>query len=908
MGKETDEDEIWNYKSSTKGRAQANKQSNVSGSSTHMNMRRKSRKQDEAQKNIINLQADAEQLKTVQPADSIQKNEVAEVIDVDLEIENDLVALKVSGNRKTLNKEMNRCNNSVQSKNSDNFSSGSIIYKTNLKSKVSKSKKLSNNKTITTKLSPSKSSRKVSLSCKKPLECSNIDKYFSPTKDKGKTKRKSSESVDNIFDFTDDELMFVQENVSSISETGEKVSEKPLKIISSQNHYSTNLLDCSVKSDNSTEKPTVQENMLSCFKNIDRVDRDNAISPKKDVDVNSCGHDNEIIEEMPDNLAVSVKDDQNLAMRNYDSSLDNCLESVSYQVCCDTSAGGFLADEDAFGLHSSIEDDICRDNNELHMSSSSSDCTGFTHCILSSDHDSILVTADSLPSIKTSSLLDNNSGGLLTTANNKHDDNGKSSCVQNNIPTSPNKHSLLTAANKQTSIFSFFKAKFGSGSKVSQSLSNKFNINSNSSCTSTSSHEVPKVTARPNLYRGQTTSATAASSSYAALKSQKQWLQKSSSTVDNQTDVETEKLQQGNARVKKQCPFYKKIPNTSITVDAFSYGVIPGCEVYVLTHFHCDHYGGLTKRFAQPIFCSQATGNLVEQRLGVNNKWINRLPMWKPCQVAGVTLTLMEANHCPGAVMILFELKDGRKHLHTGDFRACPDMEEYPMLKEVTTSDLYLDTTYCNPSYTFPTQSEVINCAVSLALAYVAENPHALIVCGTYTIGKEKIFTAIARALNSKICVTRDKKKVLDCLDDKELQSKVTLDWSKGQVHVLPMGKLTQKALFEHHACHPQFKTVLAIEPTGWTYSGKTSLENISPKWSKNGVTLYGLPYSEHSSYLELKRFIQFLRPKKIIPTVNNGKPEIRKTMEDTFAQWMRESRDSRKPSSVSAQQRNMHT
>lgn len=48
---------------------------------------------------------------------------------------------------------------------------------------------------------------------------------------------------------------------------------------------------------------------------------------------------------------------------------------------------------------------------------------------------------------------------------------------------------------------------------------------------------------------------------------------------------------------------------------------------------------------------------------------------------------------------------------------------------------------YCDPSRTFPSQSEVISFAVSLVQKYVMENPKTLIVCGTYTIGKEKIFT-----------------------------------------------------------------------------------------------------------------------------------------------------------------------
>ncbi|KAM6442899.1 DNA cross-link repair 1A protein isoform 1-T2 [Liasis olivaceus] len=344
------------------------------------------------------------------------------------------------------------------------------------------------------------------------------------------------------------------------------------------------------------------------------------------------------------------------------------------------------------------------------------------------------------------------------------------------------------------------------------------------------------------------------------------------------------------AEIKKQCPFYKKIPGTGFVVDAFQYGKIEGCTAYFLTHFHSDHYGGLTKKFTFPIYCNKVTGNLVTNKLGVREQYVHILPMDRECIINGIKVVLLDANHCPGAAMILFSLPNGTVILHTGDFRADPSMECCPFLNGWRVHTVYLDTTYCSPEYTFPSQQEVIQFAVSTAFERVTVNPRTLVVCGTYSIGKEKVFLGIAEVLGSKASMSREKYKILQCLESATINSLITLNWNNTLLHLLPMMQINFKNLQNHlNKFSENFDHILAFKPTGWTYSdGCCSLSDIQPQ-TRGNITIYGIPYSEHSSFLEMKRFIQWLKPQKIVPTVNVGNWKARHEMEKHFRDWKME-------------------
>ncbi|CAO2585910.1 DNA cross-link repair 1A protein [Lemmus lemmus] len=327
----------------------------------------------------------------------------------------------------------------------------------------------------------------------------------------------------------------------------------------------------------------------------------------------------------------------------------------------------------------------------------------------------------------------------------------------------------------------------------------------------------------------------------------------------------------GARESRRTCPFYKRIPGTGFTVDAFQYGEVEGCTAYFLTHFHSDHYAGLSKDSTLPIYCSEVSFNVLNS---------GSVELLRLCS------SKMPLSSCPGATMILFRLPDGTVILHTGDFRANPSMER-SLLAGYRVHTLYLDTTYCSPEFTFPSQQEVIQFAINTAFEAVTLNPRALVVCGTYCIGKEKVFLAVADVLGSKVGMSQEKYKTLQILNIPEVSSLITTDMSSSSVHLLPMMQINFKGLQSHlKSCAGKFDQILAFRPTGWTHSNNiTSTAVIAPQ-TKGNISIYGIPYSEHSSYLEMKRFVQWLKPQKVIPTVNVGTFKSRKAMENCFKEW----------------------
>ncbi|KAI6783756.1 DNA cross-link repair protein-like protein [Emericellopsis cladophorae] len=445
----------------------------------------------------------------------------------------------------------------------------------------------------------------------------------------------------------------------------------------------------------------------------------------------------------------------------------------------------------------------------------------------------------------------------------------------------------------------------------------------------------------------------------------------------------TEKASRGRPAYERTCPFYKIMPGFSICVDAFRYGAIEGCQAYFLSHFHSDHYIGLTARWTHgPIYCSKVTGSLVRKQLGTAGKWVVAIDFDRSYEIPGTdgaTVTMIPANHCPGSSLFLFEKKMAigsnsrmKRILHCGDFRACPAHVEHPLLRPELTDAVsgkvrqqkidicYLDTTYLNPRYSFPPQDDVIQACADLCANMSADpkckddvwersakalgtpavskyfntvnakteeqekNPpkqRLLVICGTYSIGKERICLAIAQALDSKIFVSPVKMKICKHLDIPELTERLTSDPIEAQVHMQMLMEIRAETLQEYlNGYKPHFSRIVGFRPSGWNFRPTNSKaigantppstipseqilhstgwrtrfgykDFVAQRGSTSEAMCFGVPYSEHSSFRELALFVMSLGIEKVIPTVNVGSEQSRTRMKAWIDRWISERR-----------------
>lgn len=300
------------------------------------------------------------------------------------------------------------------------------------------------------------------------------------------------------------------------------------------------------------------------------------------------------------------------------------------------------------------------------------------------------------------------------------------------------------------------------------------------------------------------------------------------------------------------------IPNSNIVVDNFKYSTEqrPARYVYFLTHLHSDHYQGLTNDWDEGlIYCSPVTKALLLRKFP-------RLTCVVALEIGpihwvslnedhseGVNVGFMDANHCPGAVMVLFRGKMGTI-LHTGDFRYCREMAESDILKDsrgekLDIDILYLDNTYCAQSHAFSPQSTVLSQLISLLEAHSG----AEIEVAAEILGKEEVLYALATHFHTVIQVSEEKYGELEVIGA-DMRLFTTLEegtWIR--VVSKPALKQIPEKLKEG-------RKVIGLKLSGWK-----PFAQLCPH-------LYTVPFSLHSNYQELRQCVEDLRPGNIVFTV----------------------------------------
>lgn len=97
-------------------------------------------------------------------------------------------------------------------------------------------------------------------------------------------------------------------------------------------------------------------------------------------------------------------------------------------------------------------------------------------------------------------------------------------------------------------------------------------------------------------------------------------------------------------RKRKRCPSYKIVEDTTFVVDGFQFGDIPNATHYFLSHYHADHYVGLTRKFAHPLYMSPITAKLVRTFIPIDKQYMHEIDVGESIVINEVEITAIEAN------------------------------------------------------------------------------------------------------------------------------------------------------------------------------------------------------------------------------------------------------------------------
>ena len=295
----------------------------------------------------------------------------------------------------------------------------------------------------------------------------------------------------------------------------------------------------------------------------------------------------------------------------------------------------------------------------------------------------------------------------------------------------------------------------------------------------------------------------------------------------------------------------------------------PGPILHFLTHLHADHIHGLTSMWNKRIYTSELNCKLLLANHFVNGiredalvpLEINKETAIPITPKYKVLVTLIDANHCPGAVMILIRGYFGNI-LYTGDFRF-----DYSMLTEKTLKlivnredldEVYLDNTFFYKTCDFPSRQEMLEKTISL----IASHPEHQILIGIRKIGKEDVLVEVAKRLKERILVSNERYEMLKIMEYPDV---FTTDPKCARIQCVHLNRLNRKYLENENSKKATIGIMLTALYYGW------DADSTRPYSKSTSYGLHVIEYSDHSSYSEIIEFVKALKPKIVKPIVDKA-------------------------------------
>lgn len=318
-------------------------------------------------------------------------------------------------------------------------------------------------------------------------------------------------------------------------------------------------------------------------------------------------------------------------------------------------------------------------------------------------------------------------------------------------------------------------------------------------------------------------------------------------------------------------------------------------KYHFLTHAHKDHTGGMVAHASYPVYCTSITKQIVRHRYSMlDESMFVELQVGESLLIDSLddpfTVTAFDANHCPGAIMLLFEGDFGNV-LHTGDCRLSSDClsklpRKFTVRRANTCKDcldcLYLDCTFGRESFKMPSKYS----AIRQVLDCIWKHPSASTVyLACDVLGQEEILVEISKTFGSKIYMDKsslsDYHAILSIVAPELLSEDPSCRFHvcEGFPRLYEKAKAKFDEAKRNNKPEPlfirpsaQWYTCEEREGVGSGFISSTALprkqkQSVPKEAERDQFGVWHVCYSMHSSQEELEEALEVLNPKEVIST-----------------------------------------